>query len=412
MRLRTNYNSFLWFSLVLAFFFLCFIHSKIVQADQDSYDRAIHKINSMQSQIPNEKVFFQICADPSINLDFKERSFLYQIIKSKQKPLIKRTELLELFNAKRNAIHDCFFEYSVNVIIPKDLPDQEAGQFSYSYIFAFKNNKFYKFKKGKRWETDIENIITAYDGEITRLVRSPENDMPSAEISDKQSLYIFDISHLPLKEARLANPIYYDEFDNYHTFLADKRICFFSEEIDNIKCEVATDIRNKVYFDPEKDFSIVRYEEFEPLDLSSMNSIVVNGTKQYCRKMNLRCNLSNYRDFGNGIWIPHSIETTEFHNDKESVIIKTTVDVAKINEGISDEFFADIIPENSFVIDSVRKMTYMQQDSPSIDSLLKNVVKSKRVYIFRYISVAFGLVLIILALVMKYRNSRKNRNAT
>jgi hypothetical protein len=58
----------------------------------------------------------------------------------------------------------------------------------------------------------------------------------------------------------------------------------------------------------------------------------------------------------------------------------------------------------------------MQSDSPSIDSLLENTVKSKRVMIFRYISITAGILMIIIALLLKYRaylkDKREHENKT
>jgi hypothetical protein len=58
----------------------------------------------------------------------------------------------------------------------------------------------------------------------------------------------------------------------------------------------------------------------------------------------------------------------------------------------------------------------MQSDSPSIDSLLENTVKSKRVMIFRYISITAGILMIIIALALKYlaylKNKREHENKT
>jgi hypothetical protein len=104
--------------------------------------------------------------------------------------------------------------------------------------------------------------------------------------------------------------------------------------------------------------------------------------------------------------------------NKSNIVRKEVINVENmsLNSGIQESFFTDIIPENAVVADGIRGLVYKQSDSPSIGSLLKEHAKSKRVMIFRYISIISGLILIFIALALKYRaylkNKRERKNKT
>ena len=81
------------------------------------------------------------------------------------------------------------------------------------------------------------------------------------------------------------------------------------------------------------------------------------------------------------------------------------------NRPLPKSFFSDVIPEDAMVSDGINHLVYVYGDRTSIGGLLNDTVRSKRVMIFRYISVTLGLVMVIIALVMKYREYRKRKNS-
>jgi hypothetical protein len=74
---------------------------------------------------------------------------------------------------------------------------------------------------------------------------------------------------------------------------------------------------------------------------------------------------------------------TEYFDQKGFLSRCDTVDVndIKINIAVVDSYFSDFIPEDALVSDAINEMTYKQSDSPSINSLIKETAKSKRIFI-------------------------------
>ena len=179
------------------------------------------------------------------------------------------------------------------------------------------------------------------------------------------------------------------------------------ESVEGEKCIVVSDFSTAMYFAVEKDFSLVQSEVYSQI----MTTIANGGGVLSGRKISARTKFSKMKDYGNGICLPSNIELERF-NDNPVQYEKVVILSVKINEGIKDNYFTDIIPDDAIVADAENVMVYKQGDRSSIEGLLKDAAKSKRVMIFRYISVTLGLIMIAIWFVLKYRKYLKKRTET
>jgi hypothetical protein len=388
------YHFFILLSVVLLNTFLS------LWADEISYIKAKQQIEAISDHVPNDNDIFKVCSDPNITLTFEEFAKLFIYAVCKQKTSIGQNELQILLSNKRNSIHDIKISYSVLIDNP---PNSElAGRLSLSYVFASLGQNLYFEKIGKSRAEDYECSIISYDGNVLRFINNPNEAEPNGTISKRNTLKYFFQPQMPLYFLGLFDAsrcdASLDYSQDYYQFLHTQGGCFVIEdqEIANGQnCIVVIDGLKRYFLDPQKDYSIVKFEQFDYIYDSSEHVI---GRK----KIQLS-NYLDYIDYGNSIWIPSKIETIYYSNG--SVIGNTIVDIkeVKINSGIKENFFTDVFPENTLVSDAIRNMVYKQSDSPSINSLIKETAKSKRIFIYRYISIISGLALIFIALGLKYR---------
>ncbi|GHT16039.1 hypothetical protein FACS1894170_13480 [Planctomycetales bacterium] len=177
------------------------------------------------------------------------------------------------------------------------------------------------------------------------------------------------------------------------------------EILDGRECIAVSDTVHSKYFDIGRDFSLVQSDTFDLVTSDLPQGRVLTG-----RTLSSRMKFFDMKNYGNGIWMPSRIETSYFDN-KGGVIRqdKITVTSLNINKGIEDTYFTDFIPDDALMSDAISNMVYKYGDHASIGDLLKETAKSKRVFIYRYISVISGLALIVIVLAMKYRQYRKNK---
>jgi hypothetical protein len=402
---------------IIVFFAVYFFYLQLLLPDEIGFRTAVARIECIQNRIPNDDDFFSICSDNSISLTKQEQVELFGKILMLQKSRTNCQELLAIFNAKRNLLHDVKVSYieSIDIFVNSDLGMR--GKTSHTYVFAFSENKMYLARDGKRSPDDYQHSVIASDGEILRTVSLPDNDLANAEItkinSPNYARFFYQLN-MPLFLSNIVdeNLCGYPrqpgrniiellkEKGSFHVFQQE-------EVIDNQVCIVVLNEYCRFYLSPEKDFSIIRFELF-----SQKFDPDVNRTDQrrfVGRSLTLRSNFRNYIDNGNGIWTPSVIENSYYLENKQIAFVKIEVKDIQINKRIPDSFFSDVIPDDAFVADGIRNMVYRQSDHPSIDSLLKETAKSKRVFIYRYISVTAGLLMIIIALLLKYRAYLKDK---
>jgi hypothetical protein len=405
--------------------------SSISQAD-DLHDNSV-TINSILEEIHEfRKVhgFPPTMADyfiylerlPKNTIDENTSKKIIPEILNQQQPRISTPELLKVFRAKRESIRDYSLQYSVliNYFDSKNnLSRKEESVCEYS---ACKNKLL--LDKTEDISTGRVRFRKAYDGEFIYTLRTSNSIPPQAGISLPDSLGTFFHPWMPLtlagifdtKKCDFAHADYDivmflegDVFDGHLIdgikLLAPPNVFEKFEKIEGHECLVVSALMESKYFVLDRDFSLIRTDRFRPITSNSSNGLILTG-----RALSSKTILHNLHDYGNGIWLPDRIVIDYFDN-KGMLSRQDTVTVSsvKINKGIDDTYFTDFIPDDVIVSDTANNIVYRWGERDSINSLLKETVKSKRVFIFRYISIISGLALIFIALLLKYRAYLKNK---
>jgi hypothetical protein len=361
------------------------------------------------------------------NIDNSTMAKIVNEVKQQQRPLVSNIDILKIYHTKRNSLHDYIVKYHVRRI-PKNIHDGETATISeFDCEFVFKKNKkiLDVIRKTSADENSHEKV--SYDGEKMISLREFGSAAPQASIDFPDKLGIFFHPWMPLVvsglfDTRTCFPhsgydvVMFLEGDilDGNVFIDDSgneisrvppNIFEKIEDIDGHQCISVSSYNDTWYFDINRDFSILRCESFDSILSDRNDNAVLIG-----RRLSTRRTLCDLYDYGNGIWLPSKI-ISEYFDDKEKLTSEDIVTVSsiRINQGIDDAFFVDFIPKNALVADGIKGMTYRWEDHASIDSLLRDTVKSKRVFIYRYISIISGFALIFLVLAMKYRQYLKNK---
>jgi hypothetical protein len=138
----------------------------------------------------------------------------------------------------------------------------------------------------------------------------------------------------------------------------------------------------RVYLDPARDFSVVKFDEFATRFDPDKNggSTVVN---------NVRCSwlCEDFTDLGNGVWLPRKIEQSWYVDvEKEkngatpgdAVVRKITIQTteAAINQGVEESVFARFFPDGIVVRDEVANITYTMGGPTTIEDVMNDAVKN------------------------------------
>jgi hypothetical protein len=405
----------------LFYFFLSFcvivlttvLFTRICLSDEVSFNKAksdIETFSVIHGASPTEKDYFDIIFKKGMSLSVQEQGKLYGLILSLQHPVVDKTSLLKIIKSKVNSINYFKSHYAVSVFSGDFSIKNNSPKYSYDCVYAFSREKLFFERIGKSSDGDDNHIVYAYDGDIFQTVVNPNNVIPNVTIDELTSYDFFFQPCMPFFAAMMFDMTLFPSGKYLYdliSFLEDPSSKIFEKTIqcNGYNCIAVANSSTRILLCPEKDYSLIQFEVFR----FDYDSNVNNSLVPIHRSLLVRRLLTNLQNYGNGVWLPSKIETYEYFDNVEPSKFTVLVKEIEINKEIKEDFFTDVIPENAFVNDGIRKMTYMQSDSPSIDSLLKKTVKSKRILIFRYISIIFGLLLIFIALAMKYRQYLKNK---
>jgi hypothetical protein len=316
-------------------------------------------------------------------------------IRKQQRISITKNDILSIIKSKRESVKNFMCQYEVDIENYKS-PSVLSSKITNSYLFSFNHGKF-------SLEDKKENIKRTFDGEnLLSLHRS--NTVPEVGISALKNRSWFFQPWSPLASAMLLDTKSIDFDHEYYDivlFLDQPGIIVYEkkEMVDGIECMIIASMSQRLYLDPKRDFTIVKKEHFrQQITRVDGKPILIE------RFLDTVSHLSSLRDFGNSIWLPSEVLNEYYDKDKNIYCREKIVSpIIEINSQHVEDNFVDNIPNNAIVSDTTRGLVYKYEDHPSIDSLLKETAKSKRVFIYRYISVTAGLLMIIIALALKYR---------
>jgi hypothetical protein len=254
---------------------------------------------------------------------------------------------------------------------------------------------------------DESRSITSSDGDLLIYVAAFSNKWkyPSASIDPISSRSKSFLSATPLCQSMLFDTVSAEMPHIGFDFLLCGNMIVFEKEkqLNDHACLIMGNKNRMYYLDKDKDFSVVKKEVY-----SSITEDYEDGFRIVGRYLSEQTEFMDIQDFGNGIWLPNNVVYTQFNKEGKIIRVETIkVEEMKLNSGLQKKFFTDIIPENAMIADGIRGLVYRQSDHSSIDSLLKETVKSKRIFIYRYISIISGFALIFFVLIIKYRQYLK-----
>jgi len=363
---------------------------------------------------PNDHDLFALLSKPE---NAGKVGKLFVGIVNAQNPMISEASLLKLAEAKQNSISNFRCRYTVfeedfgsgsnSGVTKKTVYEFAVSEnklyFAYEYLDDRKDGSESAAKKSYDGERIISLLIYR-DGHLHAGIQKPEPDV----------LMGFFRGSMPLSLARLFDPRLCGLSEggwlesNLMLFLQSGHLYGIFEKkemIDGHECIIVADLMSRFYLDPKRDFSVVQSEGYR-LDVSDAGHVVG-------RRLASRTRLFDLQDHGNGIWIPYRAVIESFDSsgdltDRSSI----EVSLVEINKGLDDDFFTNFIPDDTLVADVVTGLVYEYGDRPSINALLKNTVKSKRVWFFQIISMTVGILMILTWAILKFLGYRRNKIAT
>jgi hypothetical protein len=407
------------FVMSLRLLFCCFIVSLLLSssnklvADQDGYVIAkekLHRFKSEQGFPPLDMDYIAVVTDPKLKISSLERFELWKELIAMQNPVISKKNLKALFKTKYNSIRDLKCDYYVTR--KNAIPEKDTAVGTTKYKYALKGDAFYVESERSEHPNPHHSIVSFSGSLYTKVFFALDG---SSEVNIKDSLssiqeafepmspllqaMIFDTKHFGFAQPWFDMPLKLEESLGLEIF--EK-----FEIIDSRQYLVVSDTRCRILLDVEKDFSVFQQTAYVGKFTEKANDSFLVGVFLESQRT-----LFDLTDYGNGIWLPKKSETHYYSQTGETITMSdfAVYNEIKINSGLDEAFFVNVIPENALVSDSIHNMVYKQSDSPSINSLIKETVKSKRAFIFRYISIISGFALIFIVVAIKYRQYFKNK---
>jgi hypothetical protein len=389
--------------VVLAMLFFNYLETGLCVSHLELDERSVERTFP-----PNDHDLFRLLSKPE---NAGKTGELFVGIVNGQEPMISKESLLKLVEIKQNSISDFRCRYTVFEEEFDTVLNSVVSRKT-SYEYAVSRNKLYlSYEYISGGDGRESSTIRSYDGEqiITLLVYPDGHLHVGIRAPDSDVLMSLFRGSMPLSLARLFDPrlcglsgIDWWE-SNLMLFQQSGRLYGIFEKdemVDGRQCLVVADLMSRFYLDPQRDFSVVQSEGYR-LEYSDTGHLVG-------RRLGARSKLFDLRDHGNGIWIPYRAVSEDF-DSSGNVTHRSTIDVShvEINKGLDDDFFTGFVPDDTPVADTITGLAYLYGERPSINDLLKATAKSKRVFIFQYISVTAGVIMIIIALIMMYLKRRK-----
>ena len=384
------------------------LHCEIVGADDLDFQRAVYSLKNLKNnegEPPDIKDYFGFISEHGRHFSFNEQMDLYVEVLRMQRPVIALTEIISITRAKQDSISDVISRYTVSKAGLDRVSNREVSVVN-SYTFAYDRGKLH-FDQTLSDNNNIARQTFSYDGERRSRVDFPRGRemTPFAAIGNLDADGWFFQREFPLLQAMVFNTNKLNDsqksLDLYvmlntpGTHVYQKRTV-----IDGVSCILVANMARRVYLDPERDFSVIRYEGYR-VEFGTDDNIT--GASLITRRV-----FEDLKDYGNGLWLPSKIKNSFYENGQKIWAETITVEKLAINEGIDESLFTGNFPEKTLVFDVDRNFSYLQSDSPSIDGLLRSVVQSKRVWTLQIISVTLGILMIVAALARLWYLKRKN----
>ena len=381
--------------------FMITFTTAIVFARSEDFEKAQEQLKSIVTEKgypPSLEDYIRIVInDTDKQLSSGEINQLWGLLESMQNPLITKDSLLTLISSKYSSLSDFLCDYEHK----RELFDNKSDHSiqTVRYHLAMNNDSFIVDREPlSSIVNDRRTAVSSTKNCFIKVFYPSDNDntyvnaslgAPSGDRSDQYQ------SMSPLSQSCLCDTTVLGdptEFHDLKLFLSKPRsrnLIVFEDLVmyNSSKCLVLSDLSIKILLDVDKDFSVVGLIDYLPNiedgpDGPTLKSLRIGAERS----------LSGLKSYGNAIWFPEKA-VIDYFTDSGDLAMRDSVDYEniKVNSGLKDSYFSDVIPDGALVADSIRDMVYVWGDHPSIGSLIKETVKSKRQTIFRNLSLVLGL---------------------
>ena len=285
------------------------------------------------------------------------------------KPPISKEDLTDIQKANREAVLDLRVVYDFIAEGKRENGDvlnkHESREFAYSGAKIL--NRW--DEKGDGKQKLQEDRTDSYDGSNVRTAQSRVDGVRYGSVVPYQGLapfYSLDSNPLLLLMMADTERIFQQpgDFHDLLAFMKHPGLAVFEDrkDPDGRNCIVFGEPGLRVYFDPEKNFCITRFDRID---------IAPDGPS---KKSETR-HMSDFQDLGNGLWLPKRIVADEYNPDGSVRLHREwTIREWHVNEGISDDYFTLTIPKGYYVADTVRNATYVMGEKNTISEILNEVI--------------------------------------
>ena len=318
---------------------------KITHSDSEEFSRAKGEITGSRTPLAFSE-FLDLTNRH--NLDVQDRAALWALMKSRQNPPVNIGKLRDVYEKKRNFIGDFSSTYRVG-----------SKNFWKKYTFAQKGeDKLYFegfFERSGGYISTFYETASRSDSAYRSVIRGPEVNgkspllaliMPVDILTTRSGLYS---SEMPLSQAWLFKAKWghgvtgSDLGDILGKPNTDAVVFEKPEVIDGRSYLVVGTLFAKFYLDPEKDYAVYSVEQYSPVTTDGRTVVTISS----------KSILHGLKDYGGGVWLPETAEIFHFNPDGSPRPGEEFVyDEIKINSGIPDTFFDDIIPADAVVVDT------------------------------------------------------------
>lgn len=362
-----------------------------------------------EGRAPTDVDLLSLAMKQDYPIPTKGLAALQTTLRQQNNPPLSKEALLKIIKAKRDSIRD----FQCTYVASDTHLNNEEDSYSIECHYKMKDNMFF-IDKSIHKHDGIHRQTFAYDGEyfFNYVPKPAENDKLAAAVSihTEMNPRTFVDYHLPMYRAMLMDSekfgITYNHTHDLVNLLEfwSTMVCEDTEMVNGQECVVVCNWRTRVWLSPELGFSPVKLERYRLVDHD------VDGVRIFDKRLLIeQRDFHDFKDYGNGIWLPFevNIEYFDMQSGAPSVTSTTTALSIEINSGLKKEDFTEFIPDGTIALDGPRDLIYEWGEHASIGSLVDDVATPKRKSnIWRTVSMAVGLLLIVIACCRIYRRRK------
>ena len=358
---QINHSSIIYF---VALACLTLAYPCAAQPARGSLEKVTDEIRAYREKIGramNHTEFVDLISRPSHRLTGSEIAEAWNVYANTQRPVIKKADLIDLIQAKRDSLANYYCSSSVRVTNRNSETAFEQN------VLAIDGNKIF-------FETKSDDYLgrVSFDGTYWKSVSKNTSKCVGDVIGDSsrrnacfKTESILASSMLLDSERDLGMPRQY----MYDLILALQTPGMeLQEQLVEYEGEtslVITDGVACVYLSTKRDYSVLGVAQY--MLVRGPDDEITEARKIYERKM------SDFVDCGNGMWLPQVVQIVSTDNGTRRVTLE--VDKLTVNDAIPETIdFLNIFPQGTLVNDSVCDIVYTIGDYDEIENIITSAM--------------------------------------